>query len=1128
MRSFLAVNDTSRRILIALLLSVLLVMALFLATSIVCRAQSTAPGSAVPETERECEGLDLVILLDQSGSMVWNDPNKIRSNAVKSAVDILGDNALYFCPGAQHRLAVLGFGDRPGGPPALETYIRSAVISPTLETIEQWNAQRKLIKASVPITQDLGNTDHALALRAAAEILREWRAQPLGEMPRKRAVLLITDGEPCVGDLGCSDKGWAGRSAYIRSLEDLTDPLGTDFPFRGENNPNSVHIWLIGLQDTRRRRSYLDDPLLRETWNRITRLHGGEVLVLESGGQNANADLTSKVTNALNPMLGSRLKTWNCQEPIWIEPYLSQVAIIHVFRLGANPGVSLDDVVVTIKAMRGEKTIAEFGRGQVLSGRGRVDDYTRDGPNERYVFYLPPPGKYLVEVQGADACRDLDVRLGQRGATAVILEPGSDAAFSETSEPPYYDIFQPAIFRFQFLQQGGQGKSEPLREDPDYPLDARVRVRGRGEIAKSVNDEYTLVRVDQAKAIYEARDRTSRDPQYLRTPVAGQYVWELSVTTRDPRAEEGKVPITQTIEVIAQQGEFTVFPVEKFGFQILEPRQGDVLLASDLKDGKSVPVPIQVTIQLTDTKGGVLSPDRVLADKTADTFELRLLDESGRQIGSTSRLRLTGTGEDLMFSGQLRVLPEDQPPDPPGQYRLEVSLLDNYLRGKYYPLSPRQSVTFRRERAREISFAIVEPPEGAELPLEEGKLSEPLRVQVQVLDEDGKPLDAAIPFATSGAQPFRASLLTQEGQQLDFAQMKLKTANIYVAEFESPDIYKPACYQITVDLSEEYFSQVFRPKFRTAKLTRICLRAVQRFSWSIAQPMTGTYTIHPMLGLCPKPIPLRLAVEAFTKDGEPAPAAELQKAKDNPLFVGKLIVPGRQAPYELVYYPDENTGQFLADWPAQLAAKGDYKLEVTLVKGANSPMWLPSGPEQMTRSFRREDTLLTMPWSLLALIVLLLIVVSDVVFLVLASGPLAGAVLVFLKPGLIGPEEIGQVNIGGPLNRHRYVAKKNQLDRDVPTLGLERIEVKGTKSTEEGASFAANIRLKWASEEGEPGESDDLEGVLEGETVRISGQGLRMQLKKQGGARVPTWLWVWIVATLVAWIGTCAYLYLQA
>jgi hypothetical protein len=419
------------------------------------------------------------------------------------------------------------------------------------------------------------------------------------------------------------------------------------------------------------------------------------------------------------------------------------------------------------------------------------------------------------------------------------------------------------------------------------------------------------------------------------------------------------------------------------------------------------------------------------------------------------------------------------------------------------------------------------------LPLIEGKLLEPLRVEVQVLDENGKPLEAAIPFAASNALPFRASLLTQQGQVLDSQPMRLKASNIYSLELKSggktPDLFEPGCYQITVELSESYFTQVFRPKLRTARLASICMRAVQRFSWGIAQPMTGTHTIHPLLGLLPRPIPLPLAVEAFTEEGRPAPAVSLQKAGDTPLFVGKLTVPGRQTPYDLNYRPDEKTGQFLADWPAQLAAKGTYTLDVSLVKGANSSIWMPTGLEQMTRSFRREDTLLTLPWSLLALIALILILAADAVFLLLAVGPLAGAILVFSKPGRHGSlEEIGQVNITGRLNRHRYIAKKSQLDRDVTALNLERIEVQAAKSTEEGASFAANIHLQWSGEEGEPSATDDLDGVLEGETVGIGGQGLRMQLKKQAVSAVPPWLWVWIPATLTAWIAVCGYLYMKA
>jgi hypothetical protein len=291
------------------------------------------------------------------------------------------------------------------------------------------------------------------------------------------------------------------------------------------------------------------------------------------------------------------------------------------------------------------------------------------------------------------------------------------------------------------------------------------------------------------------------------------------------------------------------------------------------------------------------------------------------------------------------------------------------------------------------------------------------------------------------------------------------------------------------------------------------------------QPMTGTHTIHPLLGIFPKPLPLSLAIEAFTEDGKRAPVASLQKAEDTPLFVGKLTAPGQRAAYDLVYRPDEKSGQFLADWPKQLAAKGEYTLDVALVRDASAPIWLPTGTEHATRSFQRADTLLTMPWSLVALLILILLVVLDVVAVRLASGPLAGAALIFTKQDRKGvTEEVGQVNISGMLNRHRYVAKRSQLEG----LGrFDRIEVEATKSDDPNATLAANIHLTWSADDGGASVTDDLAGVLEGETVRI-GEGFRMQLKKESASAIPLWLWGWIVVTLVAWIATFGYLYLTA
>ena len=979
-----------------MLLVLAFLLSVALATGIVCHAQ---------EPTQECNGLDIVFLIDQSDSMNYNDRNQIRSEAVRTAIDILGDNAVYFCPGTQHRIAVIGFGNAVPGRGSTKTYVASAVISATVDTLAEWNQQREtVIKASIPLTDSLGATDHLAALEAATDVLQAWQLEPLGEGLRKSGVVLVTDGGPCpdVVDGKCQWLEFETRDRYLKQIRILADPIGASFPWRGEDNPNSVFLWIIAFNDATAESaySYLNDEDLLNRWKGIAQGHGGDLLILPRRAEleTANAELTSIVASILDPVLGSNLALWDCHQPIWVDPYVSNVTIIHIFRRGANPGVPLDQVNVRIRAERGGETIAEFNRGQVIGGEGQVNDYTRDGPNERYVFYFPPPGRYIVDVEGADICEDLDVRIGSAAIQAELLESLEDAVFSEVDEFPYYDTVSPRPFHFQLWQQGIDEGTEPLVEQPGFPLTLTVRVQGPSDAPEPVDDVYHLQRMDGVQAIYESRDPTTGNPAYIRTRYPGTYAWELIAETTNPRRFDETDPVATPLTVLRRTGTFRVVPVQRFGFQVAEPTHGDVVLVNEIENGKPVPVPVQVTIQFVDEAGDPLNPQRVLASEEADTFELNLSDANGRLL-ETITLRPTFGSPNL--STQMRVLSSGKSPDPPGEYHLDVRLLGNYVIGQFRPTVSQQRLTFMRTVVQSFSFSMTRPIEGENLPLIEGVAPDLVRAEVQLLDDEGDPLSPDSFIPAPDAAPWTASLLDAQGRLLDSKPMRLATGGkVFAAKLGSgetdPKQYAPGCYQILVELSDDYRSEVFRPKQKQLE-RNFCMELVRQFTWHIAEPISGTHSIHPGLRWFPDPMPLPLSVEVSPLDDKPLLATDLLRPEASNLLAGRLLVPGTETPYDLVFRPGEQAGQFVADWPHDVASKGRHTLEVSLIGGNLSPTWVPTNEEPLSQAFQRQDTLLTMPWSLLALIILIVIIAVAMVLLYLATGPLAGAVLVFTR-----------------------------------------------------------------------------------------------------------------------------------
>ena len=1107
----------------------MLVLGLFLAL-IVGRLWLTTSAAQGPSDE--CIGLDVVFLIDQSGSMKTNDPQKIRSNAVDTAIDILGDNAVYFCPGVQHRIAVLGFGDKPNNAPDVVEYVSPRVLSPTLETLTAWQDERDdVIKASIPLTDDLVATDPLSALKSTEAILDQWRDEPLGDDVRKRAVIMMTDGPPCIIDDGCvpGNEDNYVLKPYLDKLKAYTDPLEDALPWKGEDNPDSVQIWLIGFSTWGKEYDpFHPENSVRKAWDSVTTKHGGEVRVLEQKGDRTtlNTDLTSVVANILDgSLLGSNLEGWDCRKPIWVEPYQSSVTIIHVFRRGANPGVALDEVVVRIKAVRGGKTIAEYQGGRVVTGRGKVNDYTPDGPNERYVFHKPEPGKYLVEVEGADLCEHLEVRIGQGGLVATLLEPSEGTVFPEVDEEPYYDEVTPHLFRFQFFQPSHDEGLEPLQENSDFPLDVQVTVREGPDIQEEVEDVYHLESVDREQGIWEARKEGAAD--YIRTPYDGHYTWELVGTTNNPRAEDTESSDTTPIQVLTMTGTFSADPVQRFSFHILTPEQQDVLLSSDIENGKRIPVPVDVVVQLVDEGGNALNPERVVADTGSPVFEIRILNETGVLV-ETQSLKYEGKPT---FTAIMRDLAPTENVDAPGSYRIEVELQSNYDRMAFRPYEKIQQVQFRRDEAQEFDFHMLTEPD-QQVPLLKGEPMQSLVVDVQVLDKEGNPMGDTLPIADRTASPYRASLMDADGQVLDAQPMAAKegTGNVYTVEFCSdrsgPSTYEPGTYTVVVDLTDDYRSRVFRPKRKSLPPLHVGMVLVREFDWQIAAPPTGTHTIHPTLDWFPEPKSVPLEIDVAPTEGTAIRAKDIVNADAGSLFVGRLYRPGRSEYKEIEYRPVDGEARFAAEWPDDAADTGDYRLEVHLVSEAISDLWLTQRDTPLERPFHREDTLLTLPWALLAALILGVLLVATVVLSVLTTGRLLGTWLTFSRERR--GSAVGEVKLYGPLSRRRHCVRSRILALAVPSLKLARIFARVAVATEPDARVAVDIELVWRGEEGDPEDRLSLDGVNEGEDIDIGG-GLRMKLEKRhANWLAETWWFIFFVLlSFGAWFSVFGYLYLR-
>lgn len=540
------------------------------------------------EISSTCRGVDLIILVDQSITMLENDPEQLRSDAIRLFVDSLGNDILYECQGFTHRLAVIGF----AGQRSANMLVDPIAISPSLPGggLELWKNRRSELRSLVPddIESIGGGTDYLSGFELAKAILDEWRATPLDQNSRLQGIILVADGGPCLNIVdGVCFRGGGSQNAYMASLEAYLDPSGTNFPWRGLGNSDTVSIWFIAMNITNQGSPYNflgNDTNLRESWSRIVENHGGSLISLDSGRsvKDLNRDLIREIAKIADELTGSGPKPVVCEEPFYIEPYIER-AMIRILKIGSDPSVDIDDVEVAI-VYEGPKETAKLVGGKTQSSAITIEDYVSDGPIEYYVVGAPLPGVYRIEVAGADECRDLDVRYEEFPLRGEIVEPDSATVVPQFDETPYFD--QAEIYNLVFsIVGGGKDRDTAVKivSDPDFPLTLTASITNPEGIVQNM----AFVEQDGLW--------TSIDP--IEVPVAGTYQWSLIGTALGAESQESD-------ERFSDLGAFVVRPVRRFKIEILEPSDGESIALNRFELGQLEYETFEVVAQLQDAVDG--------------------------------------------------------------------------------------------------------------------------------------------------------------------------------------------------------------------------------------------------------------------------------------------------------------------------------------------------------------------------------------------------------------------------------------------------------------------------------------------------------------------------------------------
>ncbi|MCB0695541.1 MAG: VWA domain-containing protein, partial [Saprospiraceae bacterium] len=740
-----------------------------------------------------CNALDLVILIDQSDSMYdTNDKAGNRFDAAKTIIRVLGNHAVWLClnQNVQHRVAVVGFGDNPAQPvysengneladnPFLEdtqAYVEDQLVPP-VNNFDNWKKDREKIEENIESGENnrLGATDHKAALQRSQEILDGWQENPIPGVPRRQAVILITDGEPCLFARGCTKVGYYDIRPDLDSIEALTDRLGDDFPWRGEDNPNSVDISLIAMS-SRTASSFSEAFFSR--WQKITQDHNGDVY----RANDANTNLNTIVTDILNPIIGSGLESVSCNTDVWVNPYIDNLIVLYAFSLVDD----LDDVqsaVITIDT--GDANIEVRG-GSAGSPSVKVAQHVQDERNEYYVFPNPAPGKYRISLPGSGTCESqLDIRLDKKPVDFKVEMPIADSSFPALDPP---SLIAGEKFRVLVFQVGENAVgNQPLVEIPGgkYPLHIDVSVVS-----------------DDGQFTYETRLRKVADGVYesfelIPSPIVGTYFWSLTATVKNPQPE------AEPLEVFFASGEYSATEVKPFGFEISEPVDGSDLLLNSVQGAQQIPIPIPVVVTFLDDDGKGVS---VLEDKN-DLFEARL--SSGTTV--LEHIPLEWRSDTNEFVGEFSNSEAGEILRP-GNYTIEVEAVwdsENYDPLKYAPAINHAAVYVNQSEIIPLDMVIHDP---GDITLHQdnwrdslyGRLR-PFGFQVEIINAltgDPVTLDNVM---SNVDDPIQAALIPPSGNPVIVPLQTLRNENFqqFVADEVGKDLAEEGTYDIKIQMND--------------------------------------------------------------------------------------------------------------------------------------------------------------------------------------------------------------------------------------------------------------------------------------------------------------------------------------
>jgi hypothetical protein len=281
---------------------------------------------AAHQDQPQYEGADIVFLVDQSGSMggaefnaptvlQGSDPDKRRFEVARSAIDFVAQLRYNYVAASNTnwdiRTSVIYFGD------SIEQPLQNFTIAPNNE--QEWAASKTGVEADLSLNQfgnrNLGSTNFSGAFAEAFHQFDIMAQSRSNAGSRLRAIILVTDGSPCVGD--CDNNGF---DPFVH-INEVKQNVATSFS--GSND----RLYVVALNNT------TDSYWTRfgQYWKDMAGQRGFAELIPPD-----NTDVTPYVQRAIDdivaPFTCNKTSQAGCiteiTDEVVVRPYLSKVVFI--------------------------------------------------------------------------------------------------------------------------------------------------------------------------------------------------------------------------------------------------------------------------------------------------------------------------------------------------------------------------------------------------------------------------------------------------------------------------------------------------------------------------------------------------------------------------------------------------------------------------------------------------------------------------------------------------------------------------------------------------------------------------------------------------------------------------------